>query len=143
MSNDELKGKILDVIKKYPVGSVGTMRDGKPWVRYMAMKVQDDLTLYTSSFASSRKAEQIKKNNNVNIVFGADNGNFSMPYVNIDGTAEILTDKDTKEKCWCGMLEQFFSGPDDPNYIVIKVTPRSAEYIGPGAHQPVVYKCNP
>ncbi|MDP8258319.1 MAG: pyridoxamine 5'-phosphate oxidase family protein [Candidatus Aadella gelida] len=140
MENKELKGKILDVIKKYPVGALGTIKDGSPWVRYMAMNPEDDLTLYTTSFALSRKIDQIKNNNRVNVVFGADSQDFTLPYVNVNGQAEILTDKESKEKCWCEMLEQFFSGPDDPNYVVIRITPGSIEYMEHGAHEPIVYQ---
>ena len=139
MGDQVLKGKILDVIKNYPVGSVATIRDGKPWVRYMAMQSEEDLTLYTTSFASSRKIEQIRNNSSVNITFGADSKNFELPYINIDGTADVLTDPEIKQKCWSEMLEQFFSDPEDPNYVVVKVTPASIEYTAPGEHKPQVY----
>lgn len=139
MGNEELKGKIIDVIKNYPVGSVATIKDGKPWVRYMAMQTEDDLTLYSTSFAVSRKIEQIKKDNNVNITFGADPKNWKLPYVNVEGSAEILTDPEIKQKCWHEMLSQFFSGPDDPNYVVVKVVPSSIEYTASGVHKPEVY----
>ncbi len=139
MGNEELKGKILEVLKKYPVGSFGTIKDGKPWVRYMAMQPQEDLTLYATSFASARKIKQIKQNNNVDVTFGADPTNYMLPYVNVEGTAEILTDQETKNKCWYKLLEQFFSGPEDPNYVVVKVTPGSIEYMPAGEHEPQVY----
>ena len=37
------------------------------------------------------------------------------------------------------MLGQFFKGPEDPGYVVIKVTPKVIEYTEAGAHQPEVY----
>ena len=63
MEKEVLKGRILEVMKKYPVGSLATIKDGTPWVRYMATQPQDDLTIYTTSRLSSRKTEQIKKDN--------------------------------------------------------------------------------
>lgn len=139
MQKEDLKKRILDVIKQYPIGSVGTIKDGKPWVRYMAMQAEGDATLYTTSFASSRKITQIEKNNNVHIAFGADPKNWELPYVNVEGTATVLTDLETKKKYWCDMLAQFFKGPDDPNYCVIKVTPGLIEYWGVGSHEAQVY----
>jgi len=139
MQNDELKGKILKVIKEYPVGSVATIKDGKPWVRYMAMQPQENLMLYTTSFASARKIAQIKKNNNVHIAFGLDPKDWKMSHVNIDGIAEILTDLETKKRFWSEMLAQFFKGPEDPNYVVIKVAPINIEYWGAGTHEPEIY----
>ena len=141
MQNDELKNQIIEVIKKYPVGSVGTIKDGKPWVRYMAMQLGDDLSLYTTSFASSRKIGQIRDNNNVHVVFGADPANWGLPYINVEGAAEILTDLETKKKCWTEMLGQFFEGPENPEYVVIRINPSSIEYMAPGTHKPEVYTC--
>ena len=139
MQNDELKNKIIKVIKEYPVGSIATIKDGKPWVRYMAMQAESDLTLYTTVFVSSRKIGQIRENNNVHITFGVDNKNWERPYINVEATAEILTDLETKKKCWCDILSQFFKGPEDPNYVVVKITPSFIEYMSPGVHQPEVY----
>lgn len=139
MQREELKNNILEVLKNYPVGSVATIRDGKPWVRYMAMQSEKDLTLYSTSFASSRKIDQLGKDNNVHVAFGADPKNWMLPFVNIEGTAEILTDIETKKKCWSKMLEQFFKGPEDPEYVVIKILPKTIEYTSPGAHTPEVY----
>jgi general stress protein 26 len=138
----KLKTKILEVLKKYPVGSVATIRNGKPWVRYMAMQPEDDLTIYTTSFASARKIDQIKANNNVHIAFGFDAQNWELPYVNVVGKAKILTDLKTKKKCWQEPLGQFFDGPEDPDYVVIKITPTLIEYMNPETFEPEVYKPN-
>ena len=139
MQNEELKGKILKVIKEYPVGSLATIKDGKPWVRYMMMQVHEGSSIYSTTFTASRKMAQIKENNNVHIAFGADPKSMMIPFVNVEGTAEILTDPETKKKCWHDMLSEFFKGPDDPDYSVIKVTPRIMEYWKHGAGKPEVY----
>ena len=134
------KSKILEVMNSYPIGSVATIKDGKPWVRYMSTQPQDDLTLYTTSFAAARKIEQIKNDNNVHVTFGLDPKNWMLPYVNIVGTAEVLTDPEIKKKCWHEILTQFFDGPEDPGFVVIKITPSLIEYMGPGAVEPETYK---
>lgn len=85
------------------------------------------------------KVDQIKKNNNIHITVGGDPKNWQVPYVNIQAEASVLTDLETKKKCWCDMLKQFFSGPEDPNYTVIKISPQVIEYMSPGAHEPEVY----
>jgi general stress protein 26 len=139
VKKQELKNKIFDVITHYPVGSLATIQDGKPWVRYMAMFPQEDLTLYTTTFASARKVDQIKKNRNVHVTFGLDAKNWQLPYVNVEGAAEIVTDLETKKQVWKDQFKQFYTGPEDPNYAVIKITPRMIEYMAPGAHRPEVY----
>jgi general stress protein 26 len=139
MQKQELKNCILDVITKYPVGSLATIKDGKPWVRYMAVQPQDDLTLFTTTFALSRKVYQIRKNGEVHLAFGADPSNWALPYVNVEGTAEILTDAESKMRCWKEEYKQYYKGPDDPNYVVIRIVPRVIEYMAVGAHQPEIY----
>ncbi len=139
MQNQELKKKIIDVIKKYPMGSVATIKDGKPWVRYMVVQSQEDLSLYTTTFASTRKISQIKKNNNIHLAFGFDPKNWALPFVNVEGVAEVLTDPETKKKYWKEEFKQYYKGPDDPNYTVIKITPKIIEYMAAGARQPEIY----
>jgi general stress protein 26 len=138
--SDELKKKILDVLNKYPVGSVATIRNGKPWVRYMAFQTQKDLTLYTTSYASARKIAQIKKNKNVHIAFGFDHENWELPYVNVVGTANVHTDQKTKKKCWQDVLSQFFDGPEDPDYVAIVIKPKLIEYMNPESMEIEEYK---
>ena len=105
----------------------------------MAVQPQDDLTLFTTAFALSRKVEQIKNNPNVHLAFGADPRDYALPYVNVVGTADILTDSATKMRCWKEELRQYYKGPDDANYVVIRIVPSLIEYMATGAHQPEIY----
>ncbi len=139
MEKQELKNKIIEVIEQSNLGSVATITDGKPWVRYMVIHRDDDLDLYTTTFVNSRKVAQIKENNNVHIAIGGDPKNWEAPYLNIQATAQVVTDSGTRKKCWSDMLKQFFSGPEDPNYAVIKIFPELIEYMSPGAHKPEIY----
>ena len=47
---------------------------------------------------------------------------------------------ETKKKYWHEMLGDFFSGPEDPNYVVIKISPQTIEYMSADACQPEVYE---
>ena len=141
MEREELKNKIIEVIEQAQLGSLATIKDGKPWVRYLLIHHDKDLVFYTNTFTNSRKVEQINKNNNIHITIGAgDPKNWQVAYVNIQATAQVLTDLETKKKCWCDMLKQFLSGPEDPNYVVIKIFPQVIEYMSPGAHKPEIYE---
>ena len=139
MEKKELKNKIIEVIEQAKLGSLATVRDGKPWVRYMVLHHGEGLSLYTTTFAKSRKVEQINKNNNIHVTVGGDPKNWKAPYVNIQAEASVLTDLETKKKCWSDMLKQFFSGPEDPNYAVIEISPKVIEYTAAGAHKPEIY----
>ena len=139
MEKSELKNKITELISKPQLASLATTKDGKPWVRYMVMSGEPDLTLYTTTFSSARKVQQIKKDNNVHVVIGGDLENSKNPHINIQATAQVLTDLETKKKCWCEHLERFFSGPEDPNFSVIKISPQVIEYISGDAVEPEIY----
>jgi len=137
---EQLKQKIIEVITQNPLAAVATVEDDKPWVRYMAVEHDQDLICYTTTFANSHKVAQIKKNNNVHITMGGDPQNWEAPYINIQAKAELLSDPESKQKCWKEILQQFFSGPDDPNYIVINFVPSTIEYHEPGLKEPLILK---
>jgi general stress protein 26 len=61
-------------------------------------------------------------------------------YLQIQGRAEIITDEETKKAVWNAHLENIFSGPDDPNYCVCKITPYRIEYQGMGMVPPEVWE---
>lgn len=140
MEKEELKNSIVKVIEESKLGSVATIKDGKPWVRYMIIQHDENLVLYTATFINARKVEQMNKDSNVHIAIGGDSKNLQTAYVNIQATAKVLTDSETKKKYWCDMLKAYFSGPKDPNYAVIKIFPEVIEYMAPGAHQPEIYQ---
>ena len=139
MKKTELKDKIVDLISRPQMASVATIKDGKPWTRYMMVSGEPDLTLYTTTFSSARKVKQIKKDNNVHVILGGDEKNFKDPHVNIQATAQVLTDLETKKKFWCDHLKQFFSGPEDQNFSVIMISPQVIEYTSGDALVPEVY----
>jgi general stress protein 26 len=129
---EDLRQKIIDVIDNGKLASVATVKDGKPWVRYMAFgRSGDGLELFSATFANSRKVLQVKNDKNIHLTFGGDSTNCMKPYINVVGTAEILDDDGAKNAVWCDELANYFQGPDDPNYVVLKVSPETIEYSDP------------
>ena len=139
MDKQELKNKIIEVMDRGKIGSLATIKDNKPWVRYMVFGHDQGLTCYTTSFAGSRKVDQVKKDVNVHVSMGADPANYSLPYINIQAKAEVSSDLEIKKRCWSDELSKFFKGPDDPGYVVIVIKPSVIEYMSPGSMQPEVY----
>jgi general stress protein 26 len=127
MDKEKLKKKILKVIKDYPVASVATVDGDKPHVRYMVVQADDDLVVWTATFANSRKIDQIKNNANIHLAIGADSKDWFKSFVNYAGTAEIHEDAETKKKFWHDSLSKFFKDSEDPNYIVLKIMPETIE----------------
>ena len=59
-------------------------------------------------------------NNKVSICFQAENDNITLV-----GVAEILTDQESKSRCWQNwFINHYPGGETDPNYIIVKITTR-------------------
>jgi len=61
------------------------------------------------------------------------------PYLQIQGRAVLNTSKEARHAFWSDMLSHIFSGPDDPNYGVLEITPYRIEYCTVGSHEPEVW----
>ncbi len=133
MSNaksEELKAKILARLAAPQLCPVATVTEnGKPWVRYMTFMTDQNLTMWAATFANSRKVAQIAKNPEVSLAAGAKDMMSTEPFLQIQARAAILTDAATKKAVWNEFLKDVFSGPDDPNFAVCKVTPYKIEYV--------------
>ncbi len=63
----------------------------------------------------SNKAMRIKSCNRASVCFSSIDHNITLV-----GTIEILTDLETKKEMWYNGLNNHFSGPEDPNYCVLR-----------------------
>ena len=126
----DLKKKILSKMDGPTLCALATVtEDGNPWVRYVTPpRMDDDMTIWLATFTNSRKIQQITKNPEVHLTTGVTNPETAESYLQIQGKAEILTDAKTKEDVWFDNLQGIFSGPDDPNYCVCKISPYYIEY---------------
>ena len=61
------------------------------------------------------RTTRIDRCNRASVCFNADDYNITLV-----GTMEILTDPDMKNEMWYEGLENHFSGPQDPNYCVLR-----------------------
>ena len=137
----ELKKKILAKIDRPTLSALATItEDGKPWVRYITPMADENLNIWMATFAHSRKVGQIAKNPEVHLTVGVTTMETAESYLQVQGRAEILSDDATKKAVWNDHLKGIFSGPDDPNYCVCKITPYRIEYQGMGPVPPEVWE---
>ena len=138
---DQLKNKILDKMRDLTLASFATVtEDGKPWVRYVVVKADENMNIWFATFKSSRKVSQVSANPEVHLSLGVTDLPAAASWVQIQGRAEILEDAGTKNAVWYSMLEPMFTGPDDPNYAVCRVTPYRIEYYAMNRQQPEVWQ---
>lgn len=82
-----------------------------------------DLVFFTT--ADSPKIEQIERDPRVNLTYANPSRH---AYVSITGTATAVRDRAEIESLWSVVDRAFFSGPDDPNLVLLKVRVEAAEY---------------
>ncbi len=120
--------QVHTIMKETGVGFLATTDGEKVGVRPVVVKWVDG-ELWTSTFAGSDKAAQIKARPSVEYCF-ADK---QWRHVRISGTCTISTDNADREKFFGMMpeLKKYFSGPDDPNYVVLRTKVDRIRLIGP------------
>jgi general stress protein 26 len=140
-AKETLKRKIIAKLAAPTLCVLATVtEDGKPWARYVTPFADDSLTIWMATFANSRKIAQIHKNPEVHLTTGVTDPAIAMPYLQIQGRAVILTDAETKKAVWSDYLARIFSGPDDPNYVVCRITPYRIEWQPVGPTPPEVWE---
>jgi general stress protein 26 len=133
----QLQEKIVKALSGNPVCSFATIEGNKPKVRYMAL-FNDNLTIYLATNKKTHKVEELQKNPHVHILTGFD-GKPSSVILQVEGTAKISQNESLKEKLWQDDFKQYFEGKQDPNYVIIEVTPSQIEYMN-GEGQPEVWQ---
>jgi len=134
-----LKERIAAIMAPLQLSAVATIAEGKPWVRYVMTVGGDDLSLRLATFAGSRKVAQIAANPEVHVTLGVSNPANMTPYLQIQGRARFSTEASERHGFWSEMLANYFSGPDDPNYGVVVVTPYRIELANAGVPTPEVW----
>jgi general stress protein 26 len=88
--------------------------------------VDDEGNLWFLSSKSSNKNQDIKQDDNVQLLYTVDN---HATFMSVFGKASVYTDKDKIEKLWEPLAKAWFTeGKDDPDLSVIKVQPLEGYY---------------
>ncbi|MTH53480.1 general stress protein [Bacillus mangrovi] len=122
MDQQQLKEQIVKIIDQNKIGTLATVKNGKPHSRYMTF-FNENLTLYTPTDVETHKVEEIDENPNVHILLGYDGEGFGDSYVEVEGTASIEKSSELKQRLWDDMLKLWFDGPEDENFIILKIKP--------------------
>jgi general stress protein 26 len=129
MDQRELEQKIIKALDDNKFGSFGTIEAGnKPKVRYMAV-FHDGLNLYLATDRKTHKVEELKENRNAFLLLGYESGG-GKDVLEIEATVEITKDESLRAKVWNKELEPWFKGPDDPDYVILELSPSRIEYMG-------------
>ncbi|RBW68158.1 pyridoxamine 5'-phosphate oxidase family protein [Bacillus taeanensis] len=124
MDEQKLKEEILHVMDQNHTGTLATVKKQKPHSRYMTFS-HEDLTLYTPTSKETYKVDEIKENPNAHILLGYNGNGWGDQYIEFQGKVSLNDSKNLKEKLWSDELKNYFSSPDDPNYVVLQCQPET------------------
>ncbi len=123
LDQKQIDQEILRILTEHRVGTLSTMKGDQPFSRYMIFRNEEHI-LYTISSKVTEKVQDIVANNKVHILLGFDGSGYGKPYIDMTARAEIIDDKETKDRFWHENFRKYLEGPEDPNYIVIKCVPK-------------------
>ena len=132
MNTKETVQKIMD--NSY-VGTMSTVEANKPFSRYMTF-FHEDFTLYTATSKKTEKVDELEKNPHTHILLGYNDGGYGDSFVEVAGKVSMSDDKEVKEKIWSDQMKNWFDGPEDPNLIILKVTPDSIRLMNKKGQEP-------
>ena len=121
MNTKETVQQIMDTSR---IGTMATVEANKPFSRYMTF-FHEDFTLYTATSKKTEKVDELEKNPNTHILLGYNDEGYGDSFVEVCGTVSMSDDKSVKEKVWNEHMKSWFDGPEDPNLIILKITPNS------------------
>lgn len=137
---NELEETIWKIIEKPQTAALATISaGGAPWVRYVTIRAESDFTLTFCTGRSTRKAKQLMANPDVHLTCGNLQPPDDSAYLQIVGRAEIRSDAATKLNYWQEGWRRYFTGPDDPDYIMVFIRPSRIEYNPPGSTTPGIW----
>lgn len=138
---ETLQKRIYEATKDMQLMNLATItEDGRPWTRYMVGNSDEYLIFRFCTHLGSRKVAQIRKNPHIHICAGVQDLETAKQWVQVEGSAEIVTDKQSRDAYWYEGLSNYFSGPDDPNYALIVVKPSLIEFGSMGSMIPEIWK---
>lgn len=123
--NEEIIARAAEIIsKKCGGGNAGYCTlalidtDGYPTAATISVSKAESIKWLTfCSGLNSNWVKRIKKCNRASVCFNSEEYNITLV-----GTIEVLTDPPVKNEMWYEGMGEHFSGPEDPNYCVIRFT---------------------
>lgn len=98
--------------------------DGFPTAAIMTASKSDGIKwLVFGTLLNGNRAKRVMKNNRASVCFGTEEY-----CVNLVGEIEIITEDAMRREIWYDGLSGHFTGPDDPNYCVLKFTTKRYKF---------------
>jgi len=131
-SIEEIQQEVWSLLKDAQCVYLATAEADQPRVRPVTLLNLDE-KFWIATSPRSAKARQIRRNPNVEfcIPLQEECGN---GYIRVAGVASIITDPETREGIGrrIPFLTEYWTGANDPNFCLIRITRVEIEYLKPG-----------
>lgn len=130
-----VKETALKILQESLVGTMATIQQNKPHTRYMTF-FNDEFTLYTATSKQTQKVDELEANPHTHLLIGYDGKGFGDDFLEIEGVVSISDDESLKVKIWNDHMKPWFSGPEDPNLVILKVQPQTIRLMNKKGEEP-------
>jgi general stress protein 26 len=109
---------------------LATTHGNQPFVRPVSPIVEDDMTIWVTTFLSSRKVSHISDNPKICLAFVEQPEGDKAAFV--FGEAHTVSDMEKKKKVWrlarFDLSQHFPDGPESKEFCLLKITPKRIEW---------------
>ena len=135
MDQSQLKQQALKILDDSLVGVLSTIKDNKPHSRYMTF-FNDEFTLYTPTSKKTQKVDELQNNPNAHILLGYEGEGVGDAFLEIEGQMGVHEEQGMIDKVWNDRLKGWFTGPDDPNLVILAIKPARVRLINKKGEEP-------
>ncbi len=124
----ELEEQLWEILDEADVDLLVTVGDdGFPYIRPMTLLAYEEEggILWFATSRVSRKVSHIERNPRVTAFFLALEKD---AYATFLGEAEVVDDPELKREFWEEDWAEFWEGPDDPDYVLLRVRSKRAQF---------------
>ncbi|EXJ24088.1 General stress protein 26 [Alkalibacterium sp. AK22] len=118
----DAREKALKILDKNDVGVLATVSENKPVARYMSF-YSDGFELFTVTDRRTEKVEDVEENPHAFVLLGYEEGILDKDFVEIEAQVSLSQDSKLIDRAWNDYMDDIYSGKDDPNILVLKLTP--------------------
>jgi len=136
---EEIKKEVWGHLKESQCAYFATAEADQPRVRPISL-LDIDEKFWIATGSRSQKARQVLRNPNVEFCLPLSD-ECGSGYLRVAGVASIVTDPDTRRGIGdqVPFISEYWSGPDDPDFCLIRITRVEVEYLRPGDQDAVTF----
>ena len=129
MSSD--RQKIVGIMRENCLHAyLATSYDAQPFVRPVSPIIEDDMTIWVTTYSTSRKINHIRQNPRICLAFVEQPRGDKAAVV--FGEAYIVPDLEKKRKVWglalFDLSQHFPDGPESKDFCLLRVIPKRIEW---------------